>query len=102
MVIGVDPVYTISTNTFLSELLALSGWKNTIELTPPYPVLDEESLRGVKADVLFVPLVLVSETRALEKIRQSIGASRIVALSNNNLLLPSPFILEEVAMLKNI
>ncbi|MGL5721221.1 MAG: ABC transporter substrate-binding protein [Brevinema sp.] len=102
MVIGVDPIYTVSTNTFLSELLALAGWKNAVELSPPYPVLDEESLRGLNADVLFVPLVLVEETTALEKIRQSIGASRIVALSNNNLMLPSPLILKEVAMLKNI
>ncbi|MGL5255032.1 MAG: hypothetical protein ACRC9L_08585 [Brevinema sp.] len=102
MVIGLDPIYTVSTNTFLSELLALAGWKNTIELTPPYPVLDEETLHGIKADVLFIPLALVEETRALQKIKKSIGAQRLVVLSNNNLLLPSPLILEEISVLKSI
>lgn len=99
-VIGIDPVYSVSTNTFLSEFFSLAGWKNSVQTINSYPVLTDEDISKIKTDVIFAPLALVNEKKAIEKVQLQTGAKKIVILTNDKFLQPSPFLLDEVDTLK--
>ncbi len=39
MILNIDPVYTLSTNDYLSEAYRYSGWDSVVQSVNPYPVL---------------------------------------------------------------
>lgn len=100
--LGIEPLYSVSTNTFLSEIMGLAGWENAVQTLSAYPVLDAEALTRLRADVVFIPLELSKETQALEKIRLRIGAKKILILSNQGIFLPSPFLPAEIPALQKL
>lgn len=100
--LGIEPLYSVSTNTFFSEIMSLAGWENAVQTLSAYPVLNAETLARLRGDIVFVPMELSKETQALENIRRRIGAKKVLILSNQGIFLPSPFLPDEIAALQKL
>ena len=101
-VLEIDPLYTISTNNFLNELLSYSGWRNVIEVENNYPILSEEALRLLPEvdDIIITSTYLANETKALKLIQDKVKAERIVIISNKHANLPSPYLVDIIKELR--
>lgn len=102
VVLELDPIYTISTNNYLSELLSYAGWDNVIDTDNAYPILDEEELYNLPTidDILISSDFLLKEYKALTKIKNITKAKRIVVLSNKHVNLPSPYLVSIIKELR--
>ncbi len=101
IILAIDPIYSLSTNDYLSELYHHSGWDSVVHSKNAYPVLTEEdvlSLTNVD-DILIFPL-LTNELSYISNIQQKIKAENIVVVSNNNVQLPSPYSLDTIKELR--
>ena len=103
IVLSIDPVYSISTNNYLNELYAYSGWNNVVKTTAPYPIFDEEKLRSLSpVDDLIISSFLTNELASISNIQKQINAKNIVIISNTSINLPSPYLLSIIKELRII
>ncbi|MDK2818269.1 MAG: ABC transporter substrate-binding protein [Spirochaetota bacterium] len=103
IVLSIDPVYSISTNNYLNELYAYSGWNNVVKTTVPYPIFDEEQLRSLSpVDDLIISSFLTNELASISNIQKQINAKNIVIISNTSINLPSPYLLSIIKELRLI
>ena len=103
IVLSVDPVYSISTNNYLNELYAYSGWDNIVKTTVPYPIFNEEQLRSLpQVDDLIISAFLTNELKNISNIQKQIQAKNIVIISNMSISLPSPYLLSIIKELRII
>ncbi len=103
IILAIDPVYSVSTNDYLSELYRCSGWNSVIHSKSAYPVLDEEDILSLKNvdDILIFPF-MTNEITYISNIQQKINAQNIIIVSNNNVQLPSPYVLDTIKELRII
>ena len=103
IVLSVDPVYSISTNNYLNELYAYSGWDNIVQTTVEYPIFNEEQLRSLpQVDDLIISAFLTNELKNISNIQKQIKAKNIVIISNMSISLPSPYLLSIIKELRII
>ncbi len=103
MILAIDPVYSLSTNDYLSELYHCSGWDSVVYSRNAYPVLTEENILSLTNvdDILIFPF-LTNELAYISNIQQKINAENIIIISNNNVQLPSPYVLDIIKELRII
>lgn len=101
MILSIDPVYALSTNDYLSEVYQKSGWKSVVHSQVPYPVLAEEDLFSLKnVDDILITEFLSNELPYISNIQQKLDAKNIIIITNHNIELPSPYLLETIKELR--
>lgn len=105
--IGISPIVSVGTNTFLHELITLAGGQNLTEGPEPYPRLAVEQIIALKPDVIIITSMTRGQSFDTVKAQWS-QWSNIPAVKNNRIFLidsdivdrPSPRLvdgLEELA-----
>ncbi len=101
ILLDVDPVYAVSDKDYLSEALKLAGWDSAVQTDNPYPVLSGEDLLSLTNidDILIFPH-LEREGAFISNILSSLNAENIVIIDDENIELPSPYILDAIKKLR--
>lgn len=103
IVLAIDPIYSISTNNYLHELYAYSGWDNIVKTMVDYPIFNEEQLRSLpQVDDLIISTFLTNELKNISNIQKQINAKNIIIISNSSISLPSPYLLSIIKELRII
>ncbi|HHE74392.1 MAG: cobalamin-binding protein [Deltaproteobacteria bacterium] len=66
--IGISPIVSVGTNTFIHELIVQAGARNLAEGDIPYPRFSKEQVLGMSPDVIIV--TSMARKAVFEKIRQ--------------------------------
>jgi len=66
--IGVSPIVSVGTNTFIHELIVRAGARNLAEGDTPYPRFSKEQVLGMSPDIIIV--TSMARATVFEKIKQ--------------------------------
>jgi iron complex transport system substrate-binding protein len=66
--IGVSPIVSVGTNTFIHELIVRAGARNLAEGDTPYPRFSKEQVLGMSPDIIII--TSMARATVFEKIRQ--------------------------------
>ncbi|MGL4676155.1 MAG: ABC transporter substrate-binding protein [Brevinema sp.] len=101
VIIAIDPIYSISTNDYLSEVYQCSGWDSVVHTKSPYPIISEEYLLSLgKVDDIIISAFLTNELAYISNIQKKIQAENILVITNRGIELPSPYLLEIIKELR--
>ena len=82
--IGVSPIVSVGTNTFIHELIVRSGARNLAEGNIPYPRFSKEQVLGMSPDIIII--TSMSRKAVFEKIKQDwYQWTNLPAVKNNRI-----------------
>ena len=107
--IGVVPIVSVGTNTFIHELITTAGGKNLAEGPTPYPRFSREQVLALQPEVI----IITSMTRgqAFEQVRDewnrwdslpAVQNQRIFIVESNLLDRPTPRLIEGLELLARL
>ncbi|MGL5956906.1 MAG: hypothetical protein ACRC0X_09990, partial [Brevinema sp.] len=103
MIIAVDPIYSVSTNDYLSEVYQCSGWDSVVQTKTPYPIISEEYLLNLgTVDDILISAFFTNEITYISNIQEKVRAKNIVVITNEGIVLPSPYLLDIIKELRII
>lgn len=82
--IGVSPIVSVGTNTFIHELIVRAGARNLAEGNIPYPRFSKEQVLGMSPDIIII--TSMARKAVFEKIRQDWNQwTNLPAVKNNRI-----------------
>ncbi|MCX7820218.1 MAG: helical backbone metal receptor [Brevinematales bacterium] len=101
--LSIKPYYSVSTNTFISDVLKIAGFENVIKLKVRYPLLTEEEIIKLKFDFLILPENLKTEEKFIKEKMLDLGKNpQIIFINEDRISRPGPRIFDTIVELSKI
>ncbi|MGC8765026.1 MAG: ABC transporter substrate-binding protein [Brevinematia bacterium] len=101
--LSIKPYYSVSTNTFISDVLRLAGFDNVIASKVRYPMLSEENIAEMDFNTLIVTSRLKSEEKYLRKRLFELGKNpKIFFVDEDRISRPGPRIFDVIVELSRL
>jgi iron complex transport system substrate-binding protein len=90
-VISIKPVFSVSTQSFIGDVLRIAGYSNTVQSAAAYPMLSEEMIAAMNPDYLFIADDFAGEKPYFENLIKIFRLhSKIVFIDTDILSRPGP------------
>ncbi len=101
--LSMRPYYSVSTNTFISDVLRLAGYENVVVSKVRYPMLGEENIAELNFDILITTTKFKSEESFIKKRLFELGKNpRIYFVDEDKISRPGPRIFDMILELANL
>ena len=107
--IGISPIISVGSDTFIHEIIVLAGGKNLAEGRIPYPRFSQEQVLGLSPEVFI--LTSMARTGAFEKVKakwerwpqlDAVRSGRIHLVDSNLFDRPSPRLVEALEVMARL
>ncbi len=101
--LSIKPYYSVSTNTFISDVLRIAGFENVMLAKVRYPLLTEEEIVKLKFDFLILPENLRSEEKFIREKMLDLGKNpKLIFINEDRISRPGPRIFDTIVELSKI
>ena len=95
--LSIKPYYSISTNTFISDVIKLAGFRNVVASKVRYPMLTEENISELDFDILITTTRFKSEEKFIKRRLFDLGKNpQIYFIDEDRISRPGPGIFDVI------
>jgi iron complex transport system substrate-binding protein len=103
IILSINPLFGVSTNSFLGDALQTAGWDNALKVSTPYPQLSYENLARINPEVILLMDALQHQEKSLQKICTQMKIQpRIFTIDTDTLSRPGPRLYDAILELNRL
>lgn len=103
VVISMKPVFSVSTQSFIGDVLRIAGYSNTVQSSAAYPMLSEEMIAGMNPEYLFIADDFSGEKAYFDNLVKNFHLhAKILFIDTDTLSRPGPRIADLILELSKL